>query len=464
MHYSFWKNQGVNGPKPWFFFGNSIQTLTLNPLDYDAENKKKFGKIYGTFDLMKPSLVVTDKLILKKILIDNHSSFKDRNGNSSVFSSAKNDDWKSSRRLMSHSFSPLNLKAMGPKIDAAIKTLLSNLDFLTNERVSSEIDSLSVFGSFSLDVIARCCFNLDIKQEGSYAEEFLMHANDFFKVSRPKLFLSHILPNSVKKLFKFSVNSKESIQYLRNLCSKLVEKYGTSEHHEVGVSGKYFLQLMMECKDSSGLTKDQIIDNCILFFAVGFEATSLVLSYSSYVLALYPDVQDAIYLEIQSLKSMEYEGTYSDQLPVMDNFLKEVLRLYTPALRTQRVATQNFNFTYGGKKIFVPNGTVVRIPIHVIHSDADYYHNPDEFNLKRFASVNAPHLKDCTFLPFGAGPRNCVGSTFALTEIKKALVAIVQKYKFLKSENTADKLDVSHSSILLHAKCVKVTVEKRRCE
>ena len=447
---------------------------------------------------MKPSLVVTDKFILKKILIDNHSSFKDRNQNSSVFSSAKNDDWKSSRRLMSHSFSPLNLKAMGPKIDAGIKTLLSSLDLLTKERGFSQIDSLSVFGSFSLDVIARCCFNLDIKQEGSTAEEFLMHANDFFKVSRLKLFLSHILPNSVKKLIKFSVNSKASIKYLRNLSSELVEKYSRNlsselvekysrnlsselvekysrnlsselvekyehfESHEIGASGKYFLQLMMECKDSLGLTKDQIIDNCILFFAVGFEATSLILSYSSYALALYPDIQEALYLEIQSLKSMESEGMYSNQLPVMDKFLKEVLRLYTPALRTQRVATQNFNFTYDGKKIFVPDGTVVRIPIHIIHNDTDYYHNPGEFNLNRFASVNAPHLKDCTFLPFGVGPRNCVGSTFALTEIKKALVGIVRKYRFLKSEHTADRLDMSHSSILLHAKCVNVTVEKRR--
>jgi cytochrome P450 len=84
----------------------------------------------------------------------------------------------------------------------------------------------------------------------------------------------------------------------------------------------------------------------------------------------------------------------------------------------------------------VPKGTTLHIPIYAIHHDPQYYPNPNQFDPERFMPENKDRLVPYTYLPFGTGPRNCVGLRFALMNVKTAVANIIEKFKFVKTHNT----------------------------
>jgi cytochrome P450 family 9 len=97
-----------------------------------------------------------------------------------------------------------------------------------------------------------------------------------------------------------------------------------------------------------------------------------------------------------------------------------------------------------------------------IHKDPEYYPNPDRFDPERFMPENRHKLIPYTFLPFGIGPRNCVGMRFALMEAKTAIAHIITKFRFVRTENTEVPIELSTLSILLLPKRdIKVAVEMR---
>jgi cytochrome P450 family 3 subfamily A len=118
----------------------------------------------------------------------------------------------------------------------------------------------------------------------------------------------------------------------------------------------------------------------------------------------------------------------------MDMVIDETLRLFPPATRTDRVA--NADFEYQG--IQMKKGQVVGIPIYALHHDPDIYSSPEEFQPERFSDENKKKRDNEAYMPFGAGPRNCVGMRFALMEIKLMLSTVLTKYRF----ETCDKTPV----------------------
>ncbi len=95
----------------------------------------------------------------------------------------------------------------------------------------------------------------------------------------------------------------------------------------------------------------------------------------------------------------------------------------------------------GNTGVDVPKGMMVQIPIYAIHHDPQYYPNPNEFNPQRFMPQNKDKLIPDTYLPFGIGPRNCVGLRFALLNVKTAVVNIVPKLKLIRTEKTKTQFE-----------------------
>lgn len=108
----------------------------------------------------------------------------------------------------------------------------------------------------------------------------------------------------------------------------------------------------------------------------------------------------------------------------MDQIIDETLRLYPATFRLDRVA--NMDYEYNGMKI--KKGMTVDVPIWALHHDPEIYPNPTKFDPERFNEENRNSRDSSAFLPFGSGPRNCVGMRFALIEIKYALTTILSKF------------------------------------
>ena len=146
-------------------------------------------------------------------------------------------------------------------------------------------------------------------------------------------------------------------------------------------------------------------------------------------------------------------------LPFLDAVLSETLRLHSPAIRISRLVNTKYELGHTG--ITLEKGQQVEVPIYGIHHCEEFYPEPFKFNPDRFLPENRHLIKPYTYLPFGAGPRNCIGMRFALLEAKLALAHIVTKFKFFRSPQTDVPLLPKRVFRLNTPKRVVVGIERR---
>ena len=127
-------------------------------------------------------------------------------------------------------------------------------------------------------------------------------------------------------------------------------------------------------------------------------------------------------------------------IPYVDQFLNEVLRFYPPSIRIHREVSRDVTLTRDdGQTIRLDKGTIVAIPIYAIHHLEEYYPDPEKFDPDRWSPENKSKINPYAYLPFGMGPRNCVGMRFAMEELKIALCSLVYKFRFYPIPETPVK-------------------------
>jgi cytochrome P450 len=164
----------------------------------------------------------------------------------------------------------------------------------------------------------------------------------------------------------------------------------------------------------------------------GYETTSTTLAYLSYVLANHPNIQNKLQEHIDTYFDLETEHSMPSydtvmQMDYLDMFIRETLRMYpiAPAGLTR----QNSEDFYINNIGIIPAGTTVTVDMYKLHFDPDLWGpvDPHVFHPERFATKRHP----MAWIPFGAGPRNCVGMRFALTELKLILVRLLKSYSII---------------------------------
>ena len=198
-----------------------------------------------------------------------------------------------------------------------------------------------------------------------------------------------------------------------------------------------------------------------IFFIAGYETTATTLSFCSYELALNPEVQERLHEEVISAIDSNGDINYEElsKLPFLDAVLSETLRMYPPVIRLERKSLSDYQLADTGIK--VRKGDNIEIPVFAIHHSEEFYDNPFQFNPDRFMPENRHQIKPYTYLPFGAGPRNCIGMRFALMEAKLGLAQIIRRYRFFRSEQTAVPLKFRTVTRITAAESIVVGIEKR---
>jgi cytochrome P450 len=180
----------------------------------------------------------------------------------------------------------------------------------------------------------------------------------------------------------------------------------------------------------------------VLFFSVGYETSSQVLMYTSYLLAEYPECQERLYQEIKGLVDRDGELNHDNlkHARYLRAVIEESMRLYNPVLRMERKA--NEDFPLGDTGIVVEKGTIVIIPVWAIHHDPEVYPDPETYDPERFMDEKhrAGIRANSMYLPFGQGKRDCIGKDFAIMEIRAALAEAVLRYQLLPSLHTPKPL------------------------
>jgi cytochrome P450 len=233
----------------------------------------------------------------------------------------------------------------------------------------------------------------------------------------------------------------KNIDYFLDIARTMIES-----RQRLGHSGRPdLLQLMLDAhkEQLEGLSKlsdDEIAAQSLIFLLAGFETTGTTLSCTAYLLATHPDLQEKLIEELD--KARKSRGDMSlyelvQKIDYLDQFISEVLRLHGPAFNILRACEEEVVI----KGVRFPKGVDVNIPNYCLHRDPEAWEKPEEFYPDHFTAEAKEKRHPYSFLPFGTGPRHCIGMRFALNEIKIGLFNVLGKFKFERAPETVDVED-----------------------
>lgn len=188
---------------------------------------------------------------------------------------------------------------------------------------------------------------------------------------------------------------------------------------------------------------DDLVAQCMQFFFAGFDSVSTALNFMCYEICVNDDIQDRLYNECVELKNtleeeqrnMKYEDV--QKMKFMDMVMSEALRRYPPAQANDRVCTKPYKLEdYDGNTVTLEKGDSIWIPTYCIHNDPKYWEDPMTFNPERFSDENKHKINPDAYFPFGSGPRNCIGSRFALMEVKAIIYYLLLNFRLERCERT----------------------------
>ncbi|TKS68493.1 Cytochrome P450 3A27 [Collichthys lucidus] len=461
---------GIPGPKPVMYWGTVGRHNVVYFLD-DKECAQKYGKVWGMFEFKRPLVAVMDPDMLKTILVKecftyftNRRSLRLNGDLYDAVSIVEDDQWRRIRNILSPSFTSGRIKEMFSIMKHHSRKLTASLQSKVTDDDAVKIKDF--FGSYSLDVMASCAFGVDMDSINNTSSPLVIHASKLFRFS-PTLYIFQgcfplFLP--LLELLGFSLFPKASTGFFKTVVEKIIVDRKGSSHQNSGD----FLQIMINSKTTDeskneeqkeGLTHHEIVSQATIFVFAGHETSSLTLNFCAYNLARNPEVMKRLQEEIDSIfpdkGPIEYEALM--QMEYLDAVVNETLRLYPPAARLERAAKE----TVQVNGITIPKDMIVLVPIYALHHDPEIWPEPEEFKPERFSKQNKQNIKPYTYLPFGAGPRNCIGMRFALVLVKLGLVEVLQNYSFSVCEETEIPLKLEPASLVGPLNPIKLKLVKR---
>ncbi|XP_034156300.2 cytochrome P450 3A27 isoform X6 [Pangasianodon hypophthalmus] len=447
--YGFFKRLGVPGPKPVPFLGTMLQ-YRKGIHNFDMECFQKYGKIWGIYDARQPVLCVMDTEIIKTVLIKecyslftNRRNFRLNGPLYDALSMAEDEAWKRIRSVLSPLFTRGRLKEMFGIMKSHSRSLIENLQ-KTSERGESA-DIREFFGAYSMDVVTSTAFSIDIDSLNNPKDPFVSNVKKMLKFNllNPLFLAIGLFPFITPVLEKMNVSIfPTSVTDFFYASLQKIKSERVAKDHKRRVD---FMQLMIDSQKSEkddlngeetnrGLNDHEILSQSMVFIFAGYETSSRTLSFLFYNLASNPETLKKLQEEIDETFPNKAEVDYDTvmNMDYLDAALNESLRLYPIAIRLERVCKKTVEIN----GLTIPKDTVVLIPTYVLQRDPEYWTEPDAFKPERFTQENKENIEQYVYMPFGVGPRNCIGMKFALVIIKLAVVQILQRFDISLSEET----------------------------
>ncbi|CAM4712572.1 unnamed protein product [Leuciscus chuanchicus] len=372
-------------------------------------------------------------------------------------------EWSRHRKLLTPAFHFDILKKYVHIFNQSTNIMHSKWRLLLAEGQNS-LDMFEHMSSMTLDSLLKCTFSCDGHCQGK-PSEYISAVLDLSKLLVQR---QHYLPYHWDWLYWRSEQGRrfrkacdivhsftaEIVQERRSQLKQQGSAQSGSENQEY--TGGYkkkdtdLIDLLLLSKDENdeGLTNEEIQAHADMFMFAGHDTTASALSWIFYNLAMHQDHQERCRDEIQSL--LQDGDTHSiawedlSQLTFTSMCIKESLRLHSPVLAVTRYYSQNMK-TPGD--CVIPQGCLCLISIYGVHRNPEVWPDPEVFDPMRFAPENSHTRTPHAFIPFSAGPRNCIGQNFAMAEIRVVVAQTLRRFRILPGLKTVRR----HYQLVLRA-------------
>ncbi|XP_033230250.1 cytochrome P450 9e2-like [Belonocnema kinseyi] len=451
-------------PKPIFgsMFPCVLKNMNIFQLAQKLYNDHSEAKYFGMYEFGTPLIVIRDPEIIKSITIKNVDLFLDHQGftNEEIdplfgkfLFSLKGNNWREMRNILSPLFTSSKMKTM---FNMIVESTVNFTDALLekSKKKNDIINLKDVFTRLSADTMASCAFGIKIDSMNDPENIFYVvgrKASDFEGILSLKFLLIRNL-KFISRLFGVTIFSDSVNRFFSDVTCLNIRA-----RKEKGIIRQDFLQMMIEAKDKNNrqMSDEEITAGAFGFLFAGLDTVSTALCFIIHEIAANQDFQKRLQKDIDLvLENCNGEPSYNEinEMPYLEAVIKEGLRLYPPGGFVDRVCTGKFELppvSPGKNPVCIEPGMPIWIPIFALHRDPNYYKNPEEFDPERFLGDNKINMNSGTFLPFGMGPRICIGYRFAILEIKVMLFNLLTRCNFKPCSKTRIPLKVKKDSLIL---------------
>ncbi|KAG5674636.1 hypothetical protein PVAND_004590 [Polypedilum vanderplanki] len=434
--YTYWKRKNVPYIEPEYFYGNArgCGTTMFSGLFYrEMYNKlKKFKPIAGFYLYSQPAIMVTDLDLIKTIFVKDFNSFHERGGyynekddpTSANMAVLEGHKWKILRNKVTPVFTSEKIKKMFSIIGNVADRMIDRIAFESKEVGS--IDVKTLFTRYTTDVIGEIAFGISCNSLNDYSAPFYKFGTEAFtNLSFLKRTFTMYYPNLSRKL-GITVNRPEIVAFYKDVVEQTI-KY----REENNIERNDVFSLLIKLMKNSQLTFNEVLTQSIMFFLGGYETTSKVMMFTTYLLSQHKEIREKLRKNIaEALAIHNGEFTYEavNEMHYLEQCINESMRMYPVGQASRRIATKDYQVP--NTKVVIEKGTPVFVSFYGINLDPEIYPNPEKFDPDRFSPEEVEKRHSSSFTVFGLGPRMCLASRFAMVELKVTMAKILMNYDF----------------------------------
>jgi cytochrome P450 len=397
--------------------------MALNPVQVLSKYTELLGDTFRFyFGGVREAIVTTNPAVIQHVLKTNAENYHKseiqvkRMGHflGKGLLTTHGEAWRTQRRLIQKGFERKQLEVLSSIMQDSLAESLRQFD---QQARSGPVDIYPHLMKITFEMVGKSLFGARLKEEDiglisrtiSTVQEFMVrqtiqpYLNPWFRVS----------------------GELRRHEAMRERADGILRDYITTRRREA--PGDDLLQILMDARyhDGEGMSDDLVLSESMQLLVAGHETSSNALSWLLYLLSSRPDCLERLRHEFDSVLG-EASLHYSDvsKFAFASQGIREALRLYPPFWMVDRMALSDDRV----EDLVIPKGSTVVVFIYGAHHSAQSWENPESFEPQRFSKENQKAHRPFTYLPFGAGPRGCIGGNYAMLQILMILSVLVRKY------------------------------------
>lgn len=401
------------------------RAMARNPVQVLSKYTKTHGSTFRFyFGGVKEAIVTTDPVVIQRVLKTNSENYhksdiqKKRMGHflGKGLLTTEGEAWKTQRRLIQSGFERKQLEVLSSIMQDSLADSLRDFD---RQARLGPVDIYPLMMKITFAMVGRSLFGARLKEEDiDLISTAILTVQEFMvrQTIQPYLNAWFAVSGELRRHWE-----------LRSRAFGVLDEYLQRRRKEA--PGHDLLQILMDARysDGHGMPDELILSESMQLLVAGHETSSNALSWLLYLLSSRPDCVERVRQEFDSVLG-DKPLSYSDvaKFEFTTQVISEALRLYPPFWMVDRMALADDR----AGDVVIPRGSTVVVFIHGVHHSPQYWENPENFDEERFSKAKEKLHTPFAHLPFGAGPRGCIGGNYAMLQMLMILSVLLRKYDF----------------------------------